>query len=122
MEEKRRRAWQNLIAFARYHRLKVAPAWRTYEGFARDVSLPPAGDHALRRLKPAEGFKPGNVVWALGRRLTGLSRGKNKPRQAAPWPAHRLDLPPFCPRPVAESWRRPCMAAGDGEAVHRLPA
>ena len=59
---------------------------------------------------------------ALGRRLTGLSRGKNKPRQAAPWPARRLDLPPFCPRPVAESWRRPCMAAGDGEAVHRLPA
>ena len=37
MEEKRRRAWQNLIAFARYHRLrKFAPAWRTYEGFARD--------------------------------------------------------------------------------------
>jgi hypothetical protein len=64
MEEKRRRAWQNLITFARYHRLKVAPAWRTYEGFARDVSLPPAGDHTLRRLKPAEGFKPGNMVWA----------------------------------------------------------
>jgi hypothetical protein len=64
MEEKRRRAWQNLITFARYHRLKVAPAWRTYEGFARDVSLPPAANHALRRLKPTEGFKPGNVVWA----------------------------------------------------------
>jgi hypothetical protein len=28
------------------------------------VSLPPAGDHTLRRLKPAEGFKPGNMVWA----------------------------------------------------------
>ena len=55
MEEKRRRAWQNLITFARYHKLKVARAWLTYEGFARDVSLP--------RLKPAEGFKPGNVVW-----------------------------------------------------------
>ena len=56
MEEKRRRAWQNLITFARYHRLKVAPAWRTYEGFARDVSLPPAANHALRWLKPTEGF------------------------------------------------------------------
>jgi hypothetical protein len=43
---------------------KSPPAWRTYEGFARDVSLPPAGDHALRRLKPPEGFKPGNMVWA----------------------------------------------------------
>lgn len=63
MEEKRRRAWQNLITFARYHKLKVALAWLTYEGFARDVSLPPAGDHALRRQEPAEGFKPGNVVW-----------------------------------------------------------
>jgi hypothetical protein len=66
MEEKRRRAWQNLIAFARYHRLKVAPAWRTYEGFARDVSLPPAGDHTLRRLKPPKASSPATWSGALG--------------------------------------------------------
>ena len=67
LEAKRRRAWQNMIRHAHYHRQHVHPPWRYYDRFAKDLGLPPAGDFWLRKIDAKAGFTPGNVAWLKGR-------------------------------------------------------